>query len=172
MINIWNWTHQEPKFTFYTEAISEGSFDFAHKYRILILSGAIYNDGSKPLFPIAFNLNAKYDSFDNEIIFKSVAIPNDSILNQMKGLKMNFNTSSDLMRVTRINPSDANYGILLFVFETNNLTSFPAVQNMEQLEMTCLDIVGRKRTIKIDLDRLMKTTDARYTFPKSGTIKY
>ncbi|MDP4285084.1 MAG: hypothetical protein Q8891_11720 [Bacteroidota bacterium] len=53
LINVWNWTHQNPEFVFHTETITYGDFSSIPNSKIMtgkyyLISGAIYNSGNEP----------------------------------------------------------------------------------------------------------------------------
>lgn len=83
-------------------------------YYTMLINGAVYNPGEKPLFPMQYSIEIK--GFDTLISIPSSAITpeflktiEDKTINNLNGI-----IEKDLRKVYRINPDDAVYGVLLF----------------------------------------------------------
>ena len=167
IINIYNWAYQSPGFVFHTETITDGGFytsDSSKTNRVrmmyYLVSGAIYNSGKEPLFPYIFELEAVFE--DTVIVCKSLAI--DSSKTDIKKIY-----NSDLMRVIRVNPSDAAFGTIFFPINVTQKNIKPS--NMKSLKITCMDILLKKRSYKIDLG-IFVTPNGNFYYPKTGIKNY
>jgi hypothetical protein len=164
LINIYNWSTQSPKFVFATESLLMSPASIKGKSNStmysLILSGGIYNDGSKPLFPNKFLLKIKYIGDFNSTVLNSVPITNFQTTGNVEYENAKQN---DLLKIIRVNPSDVSYGILLF------LSSVPLRQlsEIESMEVICVDILSKERSSKVDFENVL--SKGGVVSPKTGT---
>lgn len=164
IINIWDWTHDEPKFNFYAESMSGGVIDSKEwgRFQYIVIGGAIYNNGNKPFFPTNFKLNL----FFHDTLISIGAQPLDTArFNRIaltKGsVNLKFRNSTDLLQIPRVNPMDASYGILFFPI---NFFLFQ-LQGFTRMQLVCRDITLKEWEYELDFKRL---TPVSRSYPRSG----
>jgi hypothetical protein len=168
-INIINWYRDKPEFGFHGLMFFDGLTDAAHpESKYFMLSGAIYNDGNKPLFPISFKLTIKFKEADSTLVLNSFPmIDSLSVHGEDKNKVIVFKNQADLLKIVRINSNDALYGALFF----------PAINrqydwnDIESRKLTCIDILNLERTV--ELNNLRPPARGQYvSLPKSGSMYY
>lgn len=162
LINIHLWATDEPQFTFYPETIQNGKYETSKSKRdtisFFLITGAIYNDGKEPLFPVVFRLNIKQEDVDTVTLVYSNNAP-DSLLKGNAQFK--FENPTDIMRLVKVNPKDATWGCVFFPF--GHPVNWDAIQS---ISLTCIDIKNRDRTIQIP--KGVSSQHQSYYIPKTG----
>ncbi len=170
IINIWNWTHEKPKFFFYSASITNGQFlqrpqnGPPFHVQFILLSGALYNNGSKPLFPTNFELFLSYNDGRPDLRLASAPLP-DSQFRASLGIpfKVDSGAQRDLLRIFRVNPSDANYGVLFFGVKSESV-----IFGYNKVKISCIDITGKKYFCNLDLERNVQLIEP-FRDVKTGT---
>ena len=171
-INIYNWINEDPEYKFFAQALPTVDFRQVNgtpPKRLLMVVGAVYNDGQQPVFPVAFFLKMKIK--DQKEIYVSMAetVPDSLVKMHVKGFQVRLETSSDLMRTVKVEPKGAAFGILFFLVPP----AFTQLSDVESLYINCFDISNKEWTSKIDLENFADGSgDGRFNYPKSGTSAY
>lgn len=165
IITIWNNTFSHSKFAFYALIVTEGKHDSTEYW---VLSGAIFNKGKQPLFPVMFTLTTTYKNTDQVFTLYSKVLPPDSVLNKDLATRDSFDREKDLLKVLRVDPNDAVYGCIYLETYVTNIEKYPPKSEIETMKVICTDIKGTKTEYEIPYKN-SEVLNGKLEEPKTGT---
>jgi hypothetical protein len=162
LISIIQFFTNKPGFEFHPKNVAKGTFynQFNLPMNYLLVTGAIYNPGERPLFPFDFALEATYKG--RVVYLKPLALV-DTIAqkaiykNHVSFIKEPF----ELLKTARVNAHDIVYGTLCFV------TSYGGYEKVDadKIVLKCMGIDKKLYSVTFpDPSGIGLTYD-----PKTGT---
>lgn len=153
LINVYDWLTEIPDFSYHLISFSNGeTTPPSPKAKFYLLSGAMYNPGELPLFPVHFVLEIEFEDGTKKSI-EAIGI-NDTLLKKLntpvgEGIPISTGATNDLMQTVRLKEKDAQYGILFFPLPHTSQD----LSNPKQFTLTCINIDHEGFASKIDLSK-------------------
>ena len=152
-------------FGFKLEGLMTGQFKSKN---MILITGIVTNKSEKPLTPATYDLNVKIDK--KWVRLERTVIPENSVFeSKTQNIKFDKPEDKDLLKIKQsVTSSFPVYGHLLFLTDK---ISIEVLQNEKyNLKLVCIDIFGKKYTVKFSNDNISTKINEPTSFPKHGVL--